>query len=219
MAETMRILIADDHPVVLEGLRGIMDTEPDIDLVGEAIDGAEAVEMARSLQPDVILLDLVMPGKDGLSAIREIKQDNPEAHILVLTSFAEDDKVFSAVKAGALGYILKDTGPEELVNSLWAVHRGEPSLHPSIALKLMRELNNPPTDLPPTAEPLTQREVEVVRLIAQGMSNREIGEELTVVERTVSKHISAILDKLHLANRTQAALYALRQGLASLDPD
>ena len=164
-------------------------------------------------------MDLSMPRKDGVVAIKEIKENNPDAHILVLTSFAEDDQVFTAVKAGALGYLLKDTGPDELVNSLWGVHRGEPSLHPSIALRLMRELSDPPPGLPSTEEPLTQREVEVLQLIAQGMSNQEIGETLTVAERTVSKHVSTILGKLHLANRTQAALYALRQGLASLDLD
>ncbi|MFQ6026343.1 MAG: response regulator [Dehalococcoidia bacterium] len=219
MAESMRVLIADDHPVVMEGLRGLMDTEPDIELIGEAHDGLEAVQLAQSLQPDVILLDLMMPRKDGISAIKEIKENDPDARILVLTSFADDDRVFSAVKAGALGYLLKDTGPEELVNSLWGVCRGEPSLHPTIALKLMRELNDPPADLPPTNEPLTHREEEVLRLIAQGMSNQEMSEQLTVAEATVSKHVSTILGKLHLANRTQAALYALRQGLARLEED
>ena len=216
MAEKMRILIADDHPLVLEGLRGLIETEPDMELVGEANDGVEAVEMARSMHPDVILLDLMMPRKNGIEAIAEIKQANPEARILVVTSFAEDDKVFPAIKAGALGYLLKDSKPQELLVALRQVHRGEPSLHPSIALKLMRELNAP-SGLPPTEDPLTDREMEVLRLIAQGLSNQEIAQQLVVAERTVSKHVSTILDKLHLANRTQAALYALRKGLASLD--
>jgi len=216
MTETIHILIADDHAVVREGLRALIDTERGMELVGEAADGVEAVLQARSLQPDVILLDLVMPRKDGIEAIGEIKQENPEARILVLTSFAEDDKVFPAIKAGALGYLLKDSSPQELLQAIREVYRGESSLHPTIARKLVRELSQP-SDLPATEEPLTEREVEVLGLVARGLSNQEIADRLVVSERTVRTHVSNILGKLHLANRTQAALYAVREGLASLD--
>ena len=216
MTETIRILIADDHAIVREGLRALIDTKPDMELVGEAADGVEAVLKARSLQPDVILLDLVMPRKDGIEAIGEIKRENPEARILVLTSFAEDEKVFPAIQAGALGYLLKDSSPQELLKAIREVYRGESSLHPAIARKLIRELNRP-SDLPATEEPLTEREVEVLILVARGLSNQEIAERLVVSERTVRTHVSNILGKLHLANRTQAALYAVREGLAGLD--
>jgi two-component system, NarL family, response regulator LiaR len=215
MAEIIRVLIADDHPVVREGLRGLIEIQPNLELAGEAVDGVEAVEKARSLQPDVILLDMVMPRKDGVQAIAEIKQENPQARILVLTSFSESEKALPAIKAGALGYLLKDSAPEELLQAISNVYHGQISLHPAIARLLVQELSQP-SDLPPAEEPLTEREVEVLQLIAQGLSNQEIADILVVGERTVSTHVSNILDKLHLANRTQAALYALRKGLASL---
>jgi two-component system, NarL family, response regulator LiaR len=215
MAEIIRVLIADDHPVVREGLRGLIEIQPNLELAGEAVDGVEAVEKAKSLQPDVILLDMVMPRKDGVQAIGEIKQENPQARILVLTSFSESEKALPAIKAGALGYLLKDSAPEELLQAISNVYYGQISLHPAIARLLVQELSQP-SDLPPAEEPLTEREVEVLQLIAQGLSNQEIADTLVVGERTVSTHVSNILDKLHLANRTQAALYALRKGLASL---
>jgi NarL family two-component system response regulator LiaR len=214
--EQIRILIADDHAIVREGLRALIETEPGMELLGEAGDGVQAVEMACRLKPDVILLDLLMPRKDGLAAIVEIKEEQPEACILVLTSFAEDEKVFPAIKAGARGYLLKDTTPQALLQAIRDVHQGESSLHPTIARKLLEELNQPP-NLPPSPDPLTEREVDVLRLVAQGLSNQEIGERLFIAERTVRTHVSNILGKLHLANRTQATLYALREGLASLD--
>jgi NarL family two-component system response regulator LiaR len=176
----------------------------------------EAVLKVRALKPDVILLDMMMPRQDGLGALQEIIQENPNARILILTSFAEDEKVFPAIKAGALGYLLKDSSPQELLTAIKNVYQGEASLHPTIARKLMRELNQPPS-LPPTTDPLTEREVEVIRLVAQGLSNDEIAEKLVVSERTVRTHVSHILDKLHLANRTQVALYAVREGIAKLD--
>ena len=148
----------------------LIASEPGMELAGEAADGAEAVSQARSLQPDVILLDMVMPRKDGLEAIDEIKQDNPEARILVLTSFAQDEKVFLAIKAGALGYLLKDSSPEDLLKAIDDVYRGEASLHPTIARKLIDQLNQPP-NLPPTKNPLTKREVDVLKLVAQGLTN------------------------------------------------
>jgi len=216
MTETIRILIADDHAVVREGLRGLINSEEGMEVIGEARDGLEAVLKARSLHPDVILMDLMMPRLDGLDAITEIKKENPEARILVLTSFAEDDKVFPAIKRGALGYLLKDSSPYDLLVAIREVYHGESSLHPTIARKLIRELSQP-SNLPPAAEPLTEREVDVLRLVAQGLSNEEIGARLFIAERTVRTHVSNILGKLHLANRTQAALYALREGLASLE--
>ncbi len=220
MADTanIRILIADDHAIVREGLRTLIMAKPGLELVGEATNGNEAISLARTLQPDVILLDMIMPHKDGLAAIQEIKAEKPEARILVLTSFSDDDKVFAAIKAGALGYLLKDSSPQQLLQAIQDVYRGQSSLHPTIALKLIRELNQPP-DLPPTEEPLTEREVETLRLVAQGLTNQEIAAGLSISERTVGKHVSNILEKLHLANRTQAALYALRKGLADLNPD
>jgi NarL family two-component system response regulator LiaR len=216
MSETIRLLIADDHAIVREGLRALIATEPGLELVAEASDGIEAVSKVHALKPDVILLDMMMPRKDGLGAIEEIMKDQPNARILVLTSFAEDDKVFPAIKAGALGYLLKDSSPQELLQAIRNVYQGEASLHPTIARKLMRELNQPPS-LPPTTDPLTEREVEVLRLVAQGLSNDDIAEKLVVSERTVRTHVSHILDKLHLANRTQMALYAVREGIAKLD--
>ena len=214
----IRVLIADDHPVVRRGLRTLFTSEPGIEPVGEAADGVEAVAMARSLQPDVILLDMVMPHKNGLEAINEIKQDNPEARILVLTSFAEDEKVFPAIKAGALGYLLKDSSPEELLDAIRNVYHGQSSLHPTIARKLINELKRP-SDLLPTQTTLTDREVDVLKLVAQGLTNHEIADKLVLSEWTVRTHVRNILDKLHLANRTQAALYALKEGLADLEYD
>jgi len=218
MTRSIRVLVADDHVVVRQGIRALLATEPDIEVVGEAENGREAVAETDRLQPDVILMDLVMPEMDGIEAIRRITAQQPEARILVLTSFAADDKVFPAIKAGALGYLLKDSEPEELVGAIHQVHRGESSLHPAVARKLLQELSRPPKK-PPTPEPLTEREVEVLRLVAQGRSNQEIAEELVISEATARTHVSNILRKLHLASRTQAALYALREGLASLDDE
>ena len=218
MTEPIRIFVADDHAIVRKGLRTLIASETGMELVGEAADGIEAATKIRALRPDIILMDLVMPRQDGLETIIKVKQELPEARIVVLTSFAEEEKVFAAIKAGALGYLLKDTSPEQLLQAIYDVHRGESSLHPTIALKLIRELRQPST-LPPTDDPLTDREVEVVKLVAQGLTNQEIAELLFISERTVGNHIGSILGKLHLANRTQAALYALRKGLATLDED
>jgi len=218
LMETIHILIADDHPIVREGLRALIATEPGMIVVGEAKDGDEAVFKAHSLQPDVILLDLVMPRKDGLAAISEITHDLPGARILVLTSFAEDEYVFPAIKAGAMGYLLKDASPQELLEAIRAVYRGESSLHPAIARKVLREFTRP-ADPPTRTTSLTEREGEILLLVAQGLSNKAIAEQLVVSERTVRSHVSNILQKLHLHSRTQAALYALKEGWATLDPE
>ncbi|MBE2266596.1 MAG: response regulator transcription factor [Anaerolinea sp.] len=212
----IRVLIADDHAIVREGLRTLITSEPGMQLVGEASDGVEVVEKARELEPDVILIDLVMPRKSGLDAIADIKRDNPNARILVLTSFAEDDKLFPAIKNGAQGYLLKDSRPSELLQAIRSVYDGQSSLHPAIALKVIRELNQP-SNLPPTETPLTEREVAVLKCVAQGLTNGEIAESMSISEWTVRTHLRNILRKLHLANRTQAALYALREGLTNLD--
>jgi NarL family two-component system response regulator LiaR len=211
----IRLLVADDHPLIREGLRTLLSTEPDLELIGEASDGIEVVEKAAKLNPDIILMDLVMPKKDGLQAIIEIKQINPNISILVLTSFSEEDKVFPAIRAGALGYLLKDALPEELLKAIHEVYRGMPSLHPSIALQLLREINRP-SELSKTDNPLSERELEVLRFIAQGLTNQEIAARLVLSEWTVRTHVRNILTKLHLANRTQAALFAMREGIADL---
>ena len=216
MRESIHVLIADDHAVVREGLRTLINIEPDMEVIGEAGDGCEAVQQALQLEPDVILLDMVMPRQNGLTAIAAIKEKQPNVRILVLTSFADDDKVFPAIKAGALGYLLKNSSPQRLLRAIRDVYEGEPSMSPDIAKKLMLEMQRP-AELPPTAEPLTEREVDVLRLIAQGLTNQEIAAKLVIGEGTVRTHVSNILTKLHLANRTQAALYALREGFATLE--
>ena len=214
--QSIRLLIVDDHAVVRRGLCTLLASEDKIDIVGEACDGVEAVDKARSLKPDVILLDMVMPRKGGLEVINEILQENPDARILVLTSFAKDEKVFPAIRAGALGYLLKDALPEQLIQAIYTVYSGESALHPTIALKLIRELNQP--DEPsPLEKLLTSREMEILKYVAQGMTNQDISANCFISERTVGNHISNILSKLHLTNRTQIALFALRRGLADLD--
>ena len=214
MATPIRVLIVDDHAIVRKGIRALLSREHEIEVIGEAGDGEEAIGQARSLRPDVILMDLVMPRLDGIEAIKQIVAQQAEARILVLTSFAADDKVFPAIKAGALGYLLKDSGPDELVQAIHQVYRGEPSLDPSIARKLLQELSHPPKTTP-TTDPLTERELDVLRLVAQGKSNREIAEQLVITEMTVRTHVSNILSKLHLADRTQVAVYAWQRGLVN----
>ena len=213
MTDNIRVLIADDHPIVRQGLGVVLAAQPDMELVAEAKDGQEAVDLAQETQPDVIIMDLKMPIKDGLTAIKEIDQLLPAARILVLTSFPDDDSVFRAIKGGAMGFLLKDSPPEQLLDAIRTVYAGESALHPSVARKLMQEIKTP-TELPPSEDPLTPRELDVLQCLAQGMSNKEIGAELSVSTRTVTTHVRNILDKLHLANRTQAALYAQQKGIA-----
>jgi len=212
MAEQIRILIADDHPIVRQGLEVVIASQPDFELVAQATNGEEAVQLAQDTQPDVIIMDLKMPVKDGLTAIDEIKRTNLDVQILVLTSFPDEDKVFTAIKAGATGFLLKDSPPEHLLDAIRTVHRGESALHPVIARKLIQEIRQP-SKLPLSSDPLTPREVEVLMCLSQGSSNRVIAQGLSISVRTVTTHVRNILDKLHLANRTQAALYAVDRGI------
>ena len=217
MNDKIRVYLADDHELVRRGLTALLSTESDLEIVGVGADGQEAVWQVAELKPDVILLDLQMPRVGGIEAITEIKASDPNARILVLTSFGDDEMVFSAIQAGALGYLLKDSSPQELVQAIKNVYAGLLFLDPEIALKVIREINKPLANRQPTQEPLTVRETEILRLVARGLTNNDIAEQLVVSERTVRTHLSNILAKLHLANRTQAALYALRQGIANLD--
>lgn len=212
----IRVLIAEDHAIVRKGIRNLLSLEQDIDVVGEAENGVEAVRKVGELKPDVILMDLLMPELDGAGAIRQILQKNPDARVLVLTSFATDEMIFPAIKAGAMGYLLKDSDPSELLSAIRQVNAGECSLHPVIARKVLKELKLTPKPGPSVQE-LTDREVEVLKLVAQGKSNRMIADELVISLGTVRSHLSNILSKLHLASRTQATLYALQQGLALLE--
>jgi NarL family two-component system response regulator LiaR len=216
--QPIRILIVDDHAVVRKGIRALLATESGIEVIGEAEDGEQAVGLYRELNPDVLLLDLLMPKMNGIEVIHAVKGDNPDARILILTSFAADDQVFPAIKAGALGYLLKDTDPEDLINAIRQVHQGESSLSPTVARKVLQEISQT-NDKPLIPDPLTKREVEVLQVLAKGKSNREIAKILTISETTVRTHVSNILGKLHLASRTEAALYALKEGMASLGDD
>ncbi len=210
-----RILIADDHAIVREGLRILLSDAPGLELVGEAADGLAAVEQAVRLQPDLVLLDLVMPGVDGIESTRRILAQQPRCRILILTSFAEDQNVVAAMQAGAAGYLLKDVLQADLLDAIERAMRGEPALHPEAQRKLIEHLSRPPAPAGDAAEldQLTERELEVLRLIARGQNNRQIAESLTITEGTVKGHVSNILSKLHLQDRTQAALYAVKYGL------
>jgi NarL family two-component system response regulator LiaR len=211
--QPLRILIADDHAIVREGLEAILSAQPDMTLVGMATNGRDAVSLAASLQPDVILMDLVMPHLDGLAAIQAIRTANPQACILVLTSFADDERVFPAIKAGAMGYLLKDTLRQDLLQAIRDVAQGKISLHPEIARRMIREINQPVELVAADPEALTDREMETLRLVARGLSNQEVAAAMGIHENTVAKYVSAMLRKLHLTSRTQAALYAIREGL------
>ncbi len=216
----IRVLIADDHAIVRQGIRAVLTEAGGFEVVAEVGNGQEAVTQAEALRPDVILMDLLMPVMNGIEATRQITSAVPRGQqgprILVLTSFAADDQVFPAIKAGALGYLLKDSSPEDLVHAIHQVYLGEPSLHPNIARMLLREVAHPPEPQPPP-DALSTREMDVLRLVAKGLSNREIADRLVISEPTVRAHMSNILGKLHLASRTQAALYAVREGLVSED--
>ena len=212
MAELIRVLMVDDHPIVRQGLEAVLSMQPDIEIVGEAADGEEAVRKTLETRPDVVAMDLKMPRKDGVTAIGEISAALPDVRILVLTSFEDDESVFAAIKAGALGFVLKDSATDQLLHAIRAVYQGESVLHPAIARKVLQEIKRPSS---PTSagDSLTPREIEVLEHLAEGRSNREIAAELGINVRTVATHVRSILDKLHLANRTQAALYASQRGI------
>ncbi len=216
MLPKTRVLIADDHAVVRQGLKAFLSTQPDIDIVGEAVDGIEAVERVRELEPDIVLVDVVMPRLDGIEAIRQIRSLRPSTKVIVLTSFVDDEKVFPAVRAGAAGYLLKDVEPQELIEAIRRVHAGESLLHPTVAAKLVHEFQRREPQTSAVAD-LTEREVQVLQEIARGRSNKEIALELGVADKTVKTHVSNILQKLRLADRTQAALYAVREHLVDLE--
>jgi NarL family two-component system response regulator LiaR len=216
--QPIRVLLVDDHAVVRKGLRALLDREPGIDVAGEAENGEEAIRIASRLGPDVILMDLEMPGMGGIEATRQITEQHPDTRVVILTSHAAEEDVFPALKAGAQGYLLKHSAPEEVLRAIHQARRGETVLHPAIARMVLQELNRPAQPRQQaTTDPLSERELEVLRLLARGMSNQEIADTLVVGEATVRSHVSSILRKLQLASRTQAALYALREGLASLD--
>lgn len=215
--EQINVLLIDDHRIVLQGLRDFLELQDGIEIIGEASSGEEGSRLAADLLPDVVLMDLVMPGGiDGVEATRRIKASSPSTKVIVLTSFADDNKVFPAIKAGAISYLLKDVSPEELARAIRAAQRGEAVLHPEVAAKLMQEFSTPRPAEPPV-EQLTDREMDVLRLIARGKSNKEIADSLVISEKTVKTHVSNILSKLHLADRTQAAIYALRQRLVPME--
>jgi NarL family two-component system response regulator LiaR len=207
--DKINVMLVDDHAIVRQGLRTYLELQPDIQVVGEASDGKQAISMVRELLPDVVLMDLVMPNTDGVEATRAITALSPSTRVIVLTSFSEDEKVFASIKAGAQGYLMKDVLPQDLVAAIRTVYRGEAQLDPEIARKLMQEFTNPQPTAP--KHDLTERELEVLTLIAHGKSNKDISEDLVLSEKTVKTHVSNILQKLHLSDRTQAAVYALRQ--------
>jgi NarL family two-component system response regulator LiaR len=216
--EAITVMLIDDHRVVRQGLRDFLELQDDIDVVGEASSGAEGVQLARDLLPDVVLMDLVMPGIDGVETTRQVKTVSPSSKVIVLTSFSDDNKVFPAIKAGAISYLLKDISPEELAHAIRAAQRNEAVLHPEVAAKLMQEFSTPRSSETPVDQ-LTPREMDVLRLVAKGMSNKEIADTLIISEKTCKTHISNILSKLHLADRTQVAIYALRKRLVPMNDE
>ena len=205
----IKILIADDHSVVRQGLRMFLGVDPELQIVGEARDGKEAVELARQLNPDVVLMDLLMPVMDGLHAIAAIRAEMPDVEVVALTSVLEDNMIIDAIRAGAIGYLLKDTEAHELVRAIKAAAAGQVQLSPEVAVRLLREVRAPE----PAVEQLTERETDVLRQLALGMSNKEIAQTLFIGEQTVKSHVRHVLSKLGLPSRTQAALYAMRIGL------
>ncbi len=221
MGEHITVVLVDDHTIVRQGVRTFLETQPDIAVVGEADSGEEGVQLTREFAPDVVLMDLVMPGGiDGVEATRQVKQVSPRTQIIVLTSYHQDEYIFPAIRAGALSYMLKDVRATDLADTVRKASQGEAVLHPNVAQRLVRELHGTST-VSTTPDPLAQlseREGEVLRLVAEGLSNAEIAERLVISEKTVKSHVSNILGKLHLVDRTQAAVYAWREGIMQRDP-
>ncbi len=219
MTEKISLLITDDHALVRQGIRTFLDLQPDLTVVGEADSGEAAVRLAGELVPDVVLMDLVMPGIGGVEATRQLKQVSPHSQVIVLTSYHEDEYIFPALRAGALSYVLKDVGSDELAEIVRKAARGESILHPRVAARVVQELRGTRSDTPNLFTDLSDRELEVLRLIADGHSNAEIAHKLIISEKTVKGHVSNILGKLHMLDRTQAAVFAWQQGLmARRDP-
>ena len=213
MAQTITVLIVDDHQMVRQGVRAFLEKQPDISVVGEAVSGAEALRLAAELAPDVTLMDLVMPEMDGVETTRRLKQVSPRSQVIILTSYHDDEHIFPAIRAGALSYVLKDVSSGELVEIVRKAARGEAVMHPHVAARVMEELRGGPRVQTPFSSDLSERELETLRLIAEGLNNSEIAERLVISEHTVKRHVSNILSKLHLADRTQAAVYAWREGM------
>ena len=211
--DKIRLMVVDDHRVVRSGVKALIATEEGLEVVGEATDGREAVTKATALEPDLVLMDLVMPEMDGVEATRRITEERSDLEILILTSFSEEERIIQAIKAGASGYLIKDASPDELVGAIRDTYRGESTLDPKVAGTVLRSMQKE-KDQP--GEELTEREIEVLELIAEGLPNDDIATELYISERTVRSHVSNILGKLNLENRTQAALYAVRKGIAEL---
>lgn len=213
MTELITVLIVDDHKVVRQGVRAFLETQPDLVVVGEAESGEEAVRLVTEHVPDVVLMDLVMPGVDGVEATLQVKQVSPRTQVIVLTSYHQDEHIFPAIRAGALSYLLKDVGSAELADAVRKAAAGEAVLHPRVAARVVQELHGAHQDTPNPFTKLSDRELDVLRLIANGLTNAQIAEDLVISEKTVKSHVSNILSKLHLADRTQAAVYAWREGV------
>jgi len=208
----IRLILVDDHIVVRQGLKMVLELEDDLDILAEASNGKEAIAVVDKLKPDVVLMDLLMPVMTGVEAIREIKKNHPEIEVVALTSVLEDRLVIDAVEAGAAGYLLKESGPEELIEAIRAAARGEVRLHPKVQKRLVREVRTPEM-----RESLTERETETLRLVARGFTNKDVAKALHISEVTVKTHVSNILSKLALSSRTQAALFALKEGIVGLE--
>ena len=219
MTEKISILLIDDHAIVRQGVRTFLELQPDLTVVSEGSSGEEAVTLAKNLAPDVVLMDLVMPGMGGVEATRQVKQISPRSQIIVLTSYHDDEYIFPALRAGALSYVLKDVGAMELADIIRKAAQGESVLHPRVASRVVQEIRGARSDTPNLFTDLSDRELDVLRLIAAGLSNAEIAGKLIISEKTVKGHVSNILSKLHMLDRTQAAIFAWQQGLvARRDP-